>query len=106
MGELTYFTRLSNLFLTFGHDAFGLIGPEARGHFYRPMLLVSYIVDTLVGGGRPAVYHATNVLLHLAATAALFALLRTLGARRALASLLSLTFCVHPALVPAVTLKV
>lgn len=99
VGQRAYLADPAHLVTTFVEDAFAPLGPRSAGVFYRPVLLVSYIADTLLGGGRPAVYHATNVLLHLAASALVFALLRRLGTARGLSGFLALAFCLHPALV-------
>ena len=83
-------------------DVFARLAPISAGQFYRPLLLVSFVADTLVGDGRVSFYHATSLLLHLAATGALFALLRDLGHGPGLAAWLALLFCVHPIAVPVV----
>jgi protein O-mannosyl-transferase len=71
-------------------------------NFYRPLLTVSFIPDTWLGGGSPRTYHATNVLLHALATALVFAALSALGVRRGAAFALALVFAVHPVLAHAV----
>jgi hypothetical protein len=87
---------------SFHRDAFALLGPEARGVYYRPVLWLSYLVDARIGGTRPAVFHATNLLLHLAACGLAFVLLRRFGSGWRTALLLALVLCVHPALASVV----
>jgi len=87
---------------SFHRDAFALLGPDSHGVFYRPLLWVSYLVDARIGGTSPAIYHATNLALHLAACAVAFLLLRRLGAGWRSALALALVLCVHPALVSVV----
>ena len=87
---------------SFYSDAFALLGPGARGVFYRPILWVSYLVDARIGGTSPTIYHVTNLALHLAACALAFALLRRLGAGWRAALVLALVLCVHPALVSVI----
>lgn len=97
-----YFSDPLNALACFGHDTFSLLGPEARGVFYRPVLIASFVIDAQIGGIRPAVYHATNVLLHLGASCLVFALLLRLGHGRNPSLFLALLFCVHPTLAPAI----
>ena len=71
-------------------------------YFYRPMLLISFMIDAHVGGTSPIVYHLTNILLHAAASALLFLLFVKLSYGRKLAFFISMLFMVHPALSQAV----
>jgi len=93
---------LAHALASFHRDAFALLGPEARGVYYRPVLWLSYVVDARIGGTRPAVFHATNLLLHLAACALAYVLLRRFGSGWRTALLLALVLCVHPALASVV----
>src|SRR5580700_7456489 len=53
-----------------------------RGHgYYRPLVTASFAIDARWSGTHPFGYHATNVLLHAAASALLFVLLRALAIR-------------------------
>ena len=62
--------------------------PEVAISTYRPLALATLAVDWQLWHTRPAGYHATNVLLHVLATLALFlALLRLVGDARAAAML-------------------
>ena len=66
---------LSKIKLAFTTDAF--LG--ANGSFYRPLQTVSFMLDALVGGQKPFIYHLTNLLLHIVAGLCVFWLLLTLG---------------------------
>jgi hypothetical protein len=85
-----------NLARVFWRDSFAVLGPEAHGIFYRPILIASYAIDARIAGVRPAFFHATNVALHLVASVLVYALLVAFGARRALAAGLALLFACHP----------
>jgi tetratricopeptide (TPR) repeat protein len=64
--------------------------------FYRPLSLLSLWLDLLAGAGRPWVFHATNVLLHMAATLLTARLVaRVAGSARA-GFLGGLVFALHP----------
>jgi protein O-mannosyl-transferase len=70
--------------------------------FYRPLQVLSYIADTMLGGASPASYHVSNVLLHCAVVCALLYLLVSLGLPRMLSFISSLLFAVHPVFVQSV----
>jgi hypothetical protein len=71
--------------------------PETEISTYRPLALATLAVDWQLWHTRAAGYHATNVLLHVLATLALFvALLQLVDDARA-AAVLALLFALHPA---------
>ena len=49
-------------------------GRDYANSAYRPATSVSFALDWAIGAGRPAVFHATNVLLHLGVVALVLAL--------------------------------
>src|SRR6476660_4920957 len=89
---------LSKIGVAFTTDAF--LG--TNGSFYRPLQTVSFMLDALVGGPKPFIYHFTNLLLHIASSLCVFWLLLTLGYQRLLSLLLALLFALHPMFVPMV----
>src|SRR6266403_741310 len=89
---------LSKIKLAFTTDAF--LG--TNGTFYRPLQTVSFMLDALVAGPKPFIYHLTNLLLHIASSLCVFWLLLTLGYQRLLSLLLALVFALHPMFVPMV----
>ncbi|OGS12701.1 MAG: hypothetical protein A2234_00535 [Elusimicrobia bacterium RIFOXYA2_FULL_58_8] len=70
--------------------------------YYRPMLNISFMADTMLGGPPFFIFYFTNILLHTASAALLFLFLSRLGRGRALSFMLSLLFLFHPALTQAV----
>lgn len=64
--------------------------------YYRPLTTLTFLLDTLTWGGRPAGFHATNLLLHLGVCSLLLATLRRL-LEPAAALAAALLFAVHPA---------
>lgn len=72
-----------------------ILAREARD-FWRPLVLFSYGVNWAIGGGSPAVFHATNLLLH-ALNSALLTLVLLGWVRGAWPALIgALLFAVHP----------
>ncbi len=70
--------------------------------FYRPLFLLFCLLNHSLFGLRPMAWHASAVLLHLAATALTFLAIRKLTANRLTAALTALLFGVHPIHVEAV----
>lgn len=70
--------------------------------FYRPLLSVSFMLNALIGGTAPLVYHATNVGIHLLNGCLVFALLRKMAYEKSWAWAFALIFTVHPVLTQAV----
>jgi Flp pilus assembly protein TadD len=75
--------------------------PTYANSGYRPATSVLFAVDWALGGGRPVVFHATNVLLHLAVVALVLAL-GSLVLTPAGALVAALWFAVQPVHVEAV----
>ena len=95
-----FLARAGSLVGAFGRTYMHVVD---RAHaYYRPLVTVSYALDARWSGVGPAGYHATNVALHAAATALLFALLRRFALPPAVALAGALVFAVHPALAEAV----
>jgi protein O-mannosyl-transferase len=88
-----------NLKAAFTHDAF--MSDEAS-KFYRPMQVLSIMIDTQLGDSEPWMYHLSNLLLHLFTVIALFFLLKKTGIREEISFLLALFFSIHPLFTNAV----
>ncbi|GEM_PF-2389450 len=90
----SYLSDPSNVFHSFATHAFTT--HRAESGYYRPLLLVSYIIDYQLWQLNPFGYHLTNILLHCLSTILLFALLEIL-VRNSMAALGgSLLFALHP----------
>ena len=69
---------------------------------YRPLVVLSFMVDAQVESDAPRAYHVTNVALHAAAVLLVFGLLLALGVGDMPAFVSALIFAVHPANVQSV----
>jgi len=83
---------LSNLGQAFRTDAF--FGNHSP--YYRPLQTVSLMADAAVGGRSPAMYHATNVVLHVFTSLGVLWCFGLLGFARPKALAAALVFAVHP----------
>jgi len=76
-------------------------GSDYRNTAYRPATTLAFALDWAAGGGRPAVFHATNVAVNLVVVALVLVLAaRVLTSAGALVA--ALWFAVHPVHVEAV----
>lgn len=76
---------------------------EIQGVYYRPLLVLTFLVDYTLGGLNPFVYHLSNIMFHIFAVILLYKFLRHLKIEQKVAFVLSLLFAVHPMVIHAVT---
>lgn len=94
-----YFIKdFSNFFKVFSLDMF--LTNERL--YYRPIYIISYMIDAQISGLNPFSYHFTNILLHVFSSILIFVLLGKLNLKKSFAFVFSLLFAVHPVLVQAV----
>ncbi|OFX14670.1 MAG: hypothetical protein A2Z18_04980 [Armatimonadetes bacterium RBG_16_58_9] len=74
-----------------------LIRPEGGADFYRPIVLLSLLLDKSVWGSHPVGYHATNLALHAISIIAVAWFAWQLLKSRAGAIAAAFLFAVHPA---------
>jgi protein O-mannosyl-transferase len=98
--HLDWYKHKSNLPLVFTKAVFE--GSDQIPTYYRPTLILSFMIDTIMGGGDPYIYHFTNVLLHILSSILCFLFLLKLIPYRQTAFLFSLFFAVHPVFAHAV----
>jgi tetratricopeptide (TPR) repeat protein len=75
--------------------------PNTFETLYRPLLMLSFMLDRSLGGGL-FIFHLTNILLHAFASCLVFLLLKKFMLRAGLALGLTLLFATHPVLTQAV----
>ncbi len=69
---------------------------------YVPVTIVSFMIDYLMGGFDPAVYHRTNLLLHLCNTVLLILFMKKLSGDFVTALVAGILFGIHPMRVESV----
>lgn len=96
-----YFMRdLRNIPNAFLQD--GFISSGKLSNYYRPMNIVSYIVDAQYCQTNPSCYHLTTFIVHIIFSLILFIFLQKIGISRLIALLLTLLFSVHPTITSTV----
>ena len=95
-----FLSHPSNIAASFTTHAFTTHRKESV--YYRPILLVSYILDYQIWKLNPLGYHLTNILLHCLTAMLVFLLINSLIQNQILALLSSLIFALHPIQVESV----
>jgi tetratricopeptide (TPR) repeat protein len=72
------------------------IATRRIGSYYRPVVFATFALEAQVAGDAPALFHATNLLLHAIAASLLYTAALALGAGRGAALAGSLLFALHP----------
>ena len=73
-----------------------------KDKFYRPVLSLTFLADTLICGGEPGFYHYSNILWHMFAVFLVFMLFRNMSYSKNVSMAAAAVFAVHPALVSAI----
>ena len=94
-----YFDDLSNIPDSFTRDAF----VHDEGSFYRPIQTVSFILETNIAGGKPYIFHITNVILHIFTCIGIFLFFRKLKFKNNIPLLAGMLYAVHPLFTHAVS---
>jgi len=99
-----FIKHLKNIPQAFRQSCFEIPGHLTDNKsYYRPLLIVSFMIDAQVHGARGSVtFHFMNILYHLLACLLLYYLLLKLGVNPLSALALSLLFAVHPVNIHAV----
>lgn len=91
--NMPFLSDLSNIDGLFTQPVF----PESMSiNYYRPILMLTFMFDSLIAGNSPWIFHLSNILLHITASLLVYILFRKLNISRKKAILFSLIFSVHP----------
>ena len=92
----TYVTQNPHLFAGLTANSFAWAWTTTRAANWHPLTWLSLLLDAQVYGLQPRGYHLTNLLLHIANTLLLFAVLRRMTAAAGRSALVAALFAVHP----------
>lgn len=92
--------REAGVFKIFTTDVF--FSAAGNSFYYRPLLNISLLVDSLVGGVMPFIFHFTNLILHLLTVSLIFLIFKKYFFSKEISFFLALIFLSHPALTQAV----
>ena len=91
--NLSYNSDLSNI----THSFTRILGSS----YYRPVLVITFILEAQIAGDKILFYHITNLLLHLGGSLLVFFVLRKMGYKNLMSLFFGIFFAVHPILTPA-----
>lgn len=72
------------------------------GHYYRPITLISFVIDSIVAGESNSIYHFTNYLIHLFTSILIFLIIENLGYSLITSLIAALLFALNPIHINAV----
>lgn len=72
------------------------------GGLYRPLTILSYLLEYSIGGINPAIYHLDNILLHFLCSVLVYLVVRKITDNESGSVAAALLFAVHPVHVEAV----
>lgn len=75
---------------------------STANYMYHPITMFSYMVDWSLSGGKPWLFHLTNVIIHIMNIVLLFFLLQTLHVEKNILTFILIVFAMHPLQVEAV----
>ncbi|MFQ6610947.1 MAG: glycosyltransferase family 39 protein, partial [Fidelibacterota bacterium] len=83
------FSNFPNLFLN-------SIDQSVNAPFYRPLLMVSFVIDSLAGNGSLFSFHFTNLVIHILVSMLVFVFFEMVTNSKKSAFLVAILFLVHP----------
>ena len=92
----------SNIPQAFHQDVFKTPYRKSSRAYYRPLLILSFMLDAHIGQADPTVYHLTNIILHILSCVLILWFFRMLDMRSETAFVLTVAFAVHPILSQAI----
>jgi len=88
---------LDNLPQLFTQDFWAFAQGEGKGHdLYRPLISLSYLIDSRLWGDRLPYYHLTNLLFHVFSSILVYFILQAILQKRWPAWLGAVLFAIHP----------
>jgi len=100
LDNIGFLRNIGNIFKAFQMDVFHLVGHSAA--YYRPILTISFMIDAILGGTNPFMYHFGNLFLHISSTITLYYVFRKLRYSLNQSFVVSLIFIAHPIVSQAV----
>jgi tetratricopeptide (TPR) repeat protein len=95
-----FLSRSANLLGAFTRSYMHVV--DARHPYYRPLVALSFALDSKWSGDGAVAYHLTNIALHAVASLLFLGLLRCFDLGRVVTRVAAMVFAVHPVLASAV----
>ncbi|MBF0556016.1 MAG: hypothetical protein HQK96_15945 [Nitrospirae bacterium] len=91
-----FIKEFSHILDAFRHDVFYVPGDSGVEAYYRPILTLTFMLESHIGGISPRFYHLMDIFYHTSAAILLFKFLTRLRCKKDPAFLLTVLFTVHP----------
>lgn len=101
LNNLSFLSTFLNIITSFKISVFEYL--RSPDNFYRPIFLISLILDTKLSTFYPNIYHFTNIIIHLLNSLFLLVFLKKIKVKKDTSFLLTLIFTIHPLFVQAVS---
>ena len=89
-----FLSNLANLPRLFSTDVFiAVANPEV---FYRPLMNILFMLEMQLSDNSTAIFHLTNILLHIGCSLLVFVVLKQLRVSKGIAAAAAILFCAHP----------
>ena len=96
MDDPLYVTANSQVLTGLGWPGFAWAFTSTTQTNWHPLTWLSLMLDATIGGADPRVYHATNLLLHVANTLILFLVLTRMTGALSKSAFVAALFAIHP----------
>lgn len=99
---IIYFDDQMNMYVQSAGGSFWNAVGEAfktnylANHYYRPLTVVSFIINSIINGPNPMIYHETNIFIHMAASIVVYLILVKLNFSKIISLAASLLFALTP----------
>lgn len=92
--NIAFLQNIGNLPKAFLQDVFSLLYNSDA--YYRPLFTISFMIDAIIAGTTPFMFHLTNVAIHISAVIAFYNLLRSMRLTLNQAFVGATIFLTHP----------
>lgn len=72
------------------------LGGYLLDNYYRPMIMISFIIDTAIAGQSSMMYHLTNIILHIIFCILLYTFLLKFDIKKSVSLFCTIVFALHP----------
>jgi protein O-mannosyl-transferase len=99
LGRLEWLQDYKNIYSIFTEPLFAGIG----NYYYRPILILTFMIDAITGGGSPVSFHISNIVFHTIASLLVFEIFKKFELSNLVSILAALIFILHPVNISAIS---
>jgi len=99
LGRMQWLQNYNNIHSILTEPLYAGIG----NYYYRPILILTFMLDAITGNGSPISFHISNVCYHVISSLLVFEVLKKLNLSRVVSLLGTLFFVLHPVNISAIS---